>query len=172
MLDLSKARIDTGVGYYYVYDPTHEMANASGKVYVHRYVAQQHYGIKLTTNLHVHHIDENKLNNDPSNLQILTESEHTALHSNGSVTELECKICKKIFSFWTSDMRTYCSVDCYINDPSRKKFEVSADELQMLVYNYPVTKIAEIFGVSDVAIHKRCNKLGVTKMPRGYFLRK
>lgn len=172
MLDLSKAVIDKGVGYYYVYAPEHEMANAAGKVYVHRYIAEQYYGIKLNPSLQVHHIDENKLNNDPLNLQILTSSEHAALHNNGTNTEYECFTCKKKFIHWSSDERKYCSQACSKNDPAKRKFDISKEELQELVYLYPVTTIAEMFGVSNVAIHKRCKKLEVLKPPRGYHLKK
>ncbi|MBZ6385097.1 HNH endonuclease [Pantoea piersonii] len=37
-------------------------------------------GRRITRNEHVHHKDRNKLNNHPSNLQLLTISEHAALH--------------------------------------------------------------------------------------------
>ena len=33
----------------------------------------------------------------------------------------------------------------------------------------PTTKVAEILGVSDSAIAKRCKLLGVEKPPRGYW---
>ena len=39
----------------------------------------------------VHHIDENKLNNDPSNLMVLTRGEHTALHNRKNVRERDPK---------------------------------------------------------------------------------
>ena len=46
----------------------------------HRVVMEQHLGRKLTTDEVVHHIDENPANNDISNLQVMTRSEHTAHH--------------------------------------------------------------------------------------------
>lgn len=38
----------------------------------------------LKPELEVHHIDENKLNNQPENLLILTKSEHIKLHNKKS----------------------------------------------------------------------------------------
>ena len=46
----------------------------------HRWVMEQHLGRKLESWEQVHHIDNNPLNNDLSNLQILTRSEHRKLH--------------------------------------------------------------------------------------------
>lgn len=45
------------------------------------------------------------------------------------------------------------------NEP--KKFEVSKEELEKLVSQYPMTTIGKMFGVSDNAIRKRCKKLDV-----------
>lgn len=42
----------------------------------HRYLMEQHLGRKLESWEHVHHIDGNHLNNDISNLQVLSNSEH------------------------------------------------------------------------------------------------
>lgn len=48
----------------------------------HRAVMEKHLGRKLTRDEVVHHIDGNKFNNDISNLQLLTNSEHARLHSS------------------------------------------------------------------------------------------
>jgi hypothetical protein len=46
----------------------------------HRVVAEQMLGRPLKRNEIVHHIDGNKHNNDPSNLQVMTQSEHVRMH--------------------------------------------------------------------------------------------
>ena len=48
--------------------------------YEHRYNIEQEIGRKLLPNEHVHHKDEDKTNNDPSNLFIMSNSGHTKLH--------------------------------------------------------------------------------------------
>lgn len=42
-----------------------------------------------------------------------------------------------------------------------KKFFVTKEELEELVKNHPMTSIGKKFGVSDNAIRKRCDRLGV-----------
>lgn len=46
----------------------------------HRVIAEQMLGRPLQRNEIVHHIDGNKHNNDPSNLLVMTQSEHMKLH--------------------------------------------------------------------------------------------
>ena len=46
----------------------------------HRVVAEQKLGRELFPHEIVHHIDENKHNNHPDNLEIITQSEHTRRH--------------------------------------------------------------------------------------------
>jgi hypothetical protein len=41
-------------------------------------------GRKLTKNECVHHVDGDKLNNDPGNLVVLSRSEHQRLHQTGA----------------------------------------------------------------------------------------
>ena len=62
-------------------------SRAQGKAYTkisgrhkHRVIAEQMLGRKLYKGEVVHHKDRNKLNNDPSNLEIMTQSEHARLH--------------------------------------------------------------------------------------------
>lgn len=44
-------------------------------------------------------------------------------------------------------------------------------ELERLVWSMPTTKIAELFGVSDSAIGKRCRQAGIKKPPAGFWAR-
>ncbi len=58
-----------GQGYKIVYDK-------GKRVVEHRVVAEQMIGRPLLSSEIVHHIDGNRANNDPSNLQIMTKQEH------------------------------------------------------------------------------------------------
>ena len=46
----------------------------------HRVVAEQMLGRPLQRGEIVHHIDGNRRNNDPSNLQVMTQADHLRLH--------------------------------------------------------------------------------------------
>lgn len=50
----------------------------------HRVVAEQKIGRSLRADEIVHHIDGDSLNNHPSNLEIMTQSEHVMLHRWGA----------------------------------------------------------------------------------------
>lgn len=49
----------------------------------HRVVAEEKLGRPLEEGEIVHHIDGNKFNNDPDNLQVMTQSEHARIHFQG-----------------------------------------------------------------------------------------
>lgn len=68
-------------GYIYCKtDPLHPRANPAGYYPLHRVVVENSIGKVLDPKLIVHHIDEDKTNNDLTNLQVLTASEHGKLH--------------------------------------------------------------------------------------------
>lgn len=46
----------------------------------HAVIAEAKLGRRLAADECVHHIDHNRSNNDPNNLQVMTRSAHTALH--------------------------------------------------------------------------------------------
>jgi len=48
---------------------------------------------------------------------------------------------------------------------------LSDDELRRLVWTKPLTQLAAEFGVSDVAIGKRCKARGIARPPRGHWLK-
>lgn len=53
--------------------------------------------------------------------------------------------------------------------PGRSLSELSRQELHDLVWSTPASKLSAEFGISDVAIAKRCKKLDVPRPPRGYW---
>jgi len=61
-------------------DPPHPKANAKGLYPLHRVKAENAIGRLLAPGEIVHHKDENKQNDDPSNLEVLTNSEHCKQH--------------------------------------------------------------------------------------------
>ena len=54
--------------------------NRNSKYAIHRKVMEEKLGRRLTSDEIVHHIDGNKLNNNPDNLELTTRSEHIKKH--------------------------------------------------------------------------------------------
>jgi hypothetical protein len=71
----------TPAGYIKIRDPLNVMADNRGYVWEHRLVMAKHLGRPLQRTEVVHHIDDNKSNNELSNLILFkTQSEHIAHH--------------------------------------------------------------------------------------------
>ena len=69
-------------GYKMVKCPNHPHCDGKGYIREHILVMEKYLGRYLTEDEVVHHIDENKLNNDISNLQLMTKYEHKCYHSS------------------------------------------------------------------------------------------
>lgn len=67
-------------GYKMIRKPDHPNAGMGGYIFEHRYVMSKHLGRPLTEDEVVHHKDENRLNNDITNLEIMSRSEHNQHH--------------------------------------------------------------------------------------------
>lgn len=87
----SDERISTH-GYKLIRRLDHPFKNSNGFVFEHRLVAEEYLltpqnsieinGKRyLRPDLEIHHIDQNKLNNSPENLLIVTKSEHRKIHN-------------------------------------------------------------------------------------------
>lgn len=69
-------------GYYELYRPDHPNAKKDGWIFEHRLIMSEYLGRPLAEYEHVHHIDENKLNNDFNNLKVMSMSEHIKYHNS------------------------------------------------------------------------------------------
>lgn len=120
-----------------------------GYVYEHRYVVECAIGRALKSDEIVHHKDGNKLNNDKSNLTIMTRAGHLIEHI-GRRKISYCVDCGKELS----DSRSVrCRECCKIN--SRKvKNRPSKEELAKMVRESSYCEVGRMFGVSDNTVRK------------------
>lgn len=89
-----KGFIITASGYKLLRKPKHPNADKKGYVREHILVMEKHLGRYLTYDEVVHHIDRNKLNNDISNLQLMTKYEHKRLHSKEDRKKVDLRYAK------------------------------------------------------------------------------
>lgn len=81
----------------------------------HRVVAEEKLGRALEKGEIVHHIDGNKQNNDPSNLEVTTQSKHVGLHLRKFETctvegclspHVARGLCRKHYAAWYNKNKT------------------------------------------------------------------
>lgn len=173
-LNLNKQKLDSGVNYFYVYQPSHPLANLSGKVYVHRYMISIQIGRWVTSEEVVHHKDGNRHNNSADNLEIMTRTDHASHHHKPCDRhEGVCSQCGAVVLFDSKRLTRSVSGNMFCSSACcrlfSRKFNVSAEELERLVWEFPTTHIAKMFGVSGKAVEKRCKTFGILKPPRGYW---
>lgn len=102
--------------------PDHPKANRHGYVLAHRVIAENKLLRLLEDWEIVHHKDENGLNNDPENLQVMSQSEHSKLHGTTGKTEVDllCSRCHKTFRrerrliTHAKHNHYFCSRPCYL----------------------------------------------------------
>jgi hypothetical protein len=146
-------------GYQQFRDPEHPLSYSSdGSVYLHRHIASLKIGRWLKSNEHVHHIDGNKLNNDPDNLQVLTNKEHGLLHNLSNTSTISCTVCKTLFKQINKTVK-YCSTKCF-HESTVKNNEITKELLDSLIPYNSWVSLGKKFNYSDVGIKKRAKALG------------
>lgn len=104
------------VGYMFVKKPGHYRADKQGYVKIADIVLEAKIGRPLWKNEIAHHIDGNKLNDSPDNLEVMDNLEHTRMHNEAKRKKENtqiCLICKTIFSRpGRNSAKKYCSRKC------------------------------------------------------------
>ena len=119
--------------------------------------------------LQLDHMNGNKTDNRLDNLRLLCPNCHTQTETHsGKNRSNKCKDCNKRIGRST----TRCQKCANQSMPRLVKFDIDPISLAKLVWSKPTVEIAKDFGVSDVAIAKRCRKFGIQKPPRGYWTSK
>lgn len=85
----------------------------------------------------------------------------------------------EVKSYFTQKNKCICGSEKYkkskfCNTCSRaqkRKFNPTKDELQQMINEMPITKIAKKYHVSDVAVHKRIELYNIKKLSRGTWLK-
>lgn len=121
------SRTSTANGYRVVRCEGHPRAWKKGSyVYVHRIVAEIKLGRLLRPGEVAHHIDEDKLNNSPENIEVLSKPAHTSKHSRRgrTMSALKCMNCGESFEREkrkvANPKRTFCSKSCAAKKNNRK----------------------------------------------------
>lgn len=175
-------------GYVVVHRPEHPKAmrggNWDGYVYEHIAVAEEMIDRPIRPGDEVHHLDENRSNNSPDNLLVLSGPMHMKLHSwlekhtiipNDKQIErnqlgcIRCKVCSKPINHGL----IYCGDECSRFD-TRIAERPTREQLLTEIENMPLTSVAKQYGVSDNSIRKWCKAMNVElpKREAGYWTKK
>lgn len=158
-------------GYKKIYVGTdYPGADRVGFVSEHRYVQEtQILHRQLKKGEVVHHCDRQRLNNRPENLWVFINKEaHQTYHAGGTPIQLPdgtytaefpkitkiCEYCGKEFEPVRKNAK-HCSKECAMLD-SRKVKRPAKSELKNLLMEFPMTKIAQIYGITDNGVRRWC----------------
>jgi hypothetical protein len=153
-------------GYYVIYCPDNPNAMKDGYVYEHVLVAQKMLGRLLEENEVVHHLDFNRANNLPSNLQILEKGQHTKIHNwINNTPGLKDEIIKRAkkghhvkrclcCGEYLLENDKFCNRGCLAKYYEKKKSErPSKKDLECLLSYMNKVQIGKMFGVSRSTIN-------------------
>jgi len=169
----SNVTLDKFYGYLYFMDRAHPLGDKKGRVLHHRHVASVAAGRWVEPSEVVHHVDHNRSNNSPENLEIISSG---GQHARGHVLEkfdrigrvsvaLECTACGTGYRAKRGVASKFCSLECIRHTRGYPSDSAMAD----MVWEMPATEIAKYYGVSSSALKKHCKNSNIHTPTRGYW---
>lgn len=149
--------------YRVVYRPDHFHHNLGkdyeGWVYEHRYVMECHLGRALSGSEIVHHKDGDIYNNDISNLEVLSRSEHNHLHmvERGYGKGNFCVDCGKKISYGAKRCKP-CNDEYFRLKAVGRRTHPDSYEIFLETQNSSVSEVARKYGVSNTTIENWMGK--------------
>jgi len=118
----------------------HRYLNSKGYVQEHRVIFEEHYKCCLLKHAHIHHKNENKLDNRIENLEGMTNVQHIRLHNMVDMSNRRCEICKSTKTYMRKDNKLirprwakykdgYICNNCRINISRKKQKNKIGDKL-------------------------------------------
>lgn len=143
----------------------------SKQVLEHRYVMEKHLNRKLLTSEIVHHIDGDGLNNDISNLELMSQGDHRSEHSgpfkwnleeglilhNSGVTDTDIAIRFGVSQTAVSKAFRRRGIKANKRNPRDRKFDWDK-AIALHKEGFTATEIGQRFGVTRQAIRNVLNK--------------
>ena len=174
--------------YKTVQNRSHHRAWKDGRVYEHIIIAEQELGRELKPREVVHHIDHDKLNNDPENLMVFrSENDHKAYHAGEKIAQhpdgtwsarwryYMCKQCGKTFLL-TSGRKIrnnmFCSKECSYKYRSKISADIHCIVQDLHDANGNFSEVGRKYGVTPNAIVKMCRENGFPYHSKDYKKRK
>jgi uncharacterized C2H2 Zn-finger protein len=143
----AKERIMSGAGYWMIPAPPDYKGKiySTGLIYEHRYVLEKKIGRYLVSGESSHHINGNKLDNRPENLELIKTLAHIGFHvrQRGRKTiVLKCPSCGTVFEknknnthLQKSGSFTVCSASCKGNFCRRIQLEGYTEDIKNRIAN-------------------------------------
>ncbi len=148
-------------GYVLLWMPGHHLASKQGYVREHRLVMERKLGRRLLPDEVVHHIDDDRANNDPDNLELFSSNgDHLRVTRAGHVPN------------WSDEGRAVLDgvrrnrvLTEDVRESIRKKLEVpiDIDEVERRrAAGESLTEIARSLGIKRTTLYARRRRLGLT----------
>lgn len=160
--------------YKEIYLPNHHRSKQNGCVDEHIIIAEKILGRKIKEKEVVHHIDNNKTNNNEDNLMIfVSSSDHIKYHKrdNPKIKEIEknlfivedtniatCMFCGNLFHS-SINRKYFCSRKCFIE--YNKNINIDPFCLAKSIYEVGFEGTGKIYNVTGTTIINWCKKLNM-----------
>jgi len=115
-------------GRFRVWMPDNPRAYENGYIFRSVVAFEAYHGIPVPSDMNVHHLDANRLNDSKDNLVLMTHRAHSQLHNEGRKTDIKrtCQTCGETFLIKRWRLKDpsrgkYCSQKCYHEAPRTNK---------------------------------------------------